>query len=382
MRKDNIDLRKMNRIGVITVLPERLHRDDYLTIAIKEETPTQSFFKRMQQCSYKNGEDCIMSMYDDANLVLAHFDNDAIFLLSQNPVLSPRQFINVMINLQNCSNEMRNILERTGRYGYSDFGLINLNINFAEIELSTEMPSDISEKFILSRNTNPSFAASRRNRPQFGLTYNTGLGTITHKHMSQYGTSILGYLNEMIRVNPDIRLLMSNVICKKTPLDLRKAMMDAVGNTFDSVNYRRDGKISDATLKKMLESDDFRRKEQFLKEFEKAKSTQKDYRTSNNEKYQVYPALKYVVETFGDKKDIDESYLLEWYDGNPDNGGRAIDYALNNMLMAVRMEDDSYMASPRTLKEVKEYMRTLDQKAYSINNRLKMKQSSERENKR
>lgn len=295
MRKENINPDKMNRIGVITVSPERLHRDDYLVITRDDESPTHSFFTRMQQCSYKNGEDCILSMYDDENLILAHFDNNAIFLLSQNPVLSPRQFVNSMINLQNCSNEMSRLIERSSRYGYSEFGLVNLNINFVEIELSTGIPSDVAEKYILSYNQNFSTDCSTQNGPRVGISYNTGLGSISHKHTSQYGTNLLGFLNEMIKINPDIRLLMSNVICRNSPLDLRKTMMDAIGD--------------------------------------------------------------------------------------PDNGGRAINYALNNMLMAARMENDSYMASPRVLPEVKKYMRSLDEKAYDINTKLKEKsKTSRREN--
>lgn len=381
MRKENINPDKMNRIGVITVSPERLHRDDYLAITRDDESPTHSFFTRMQQCSYKNGEDCILSMYDDENLILAHFDNNAIFLLSQNPVLSPRQFVNAMINLQNCSNEMGRLIERSSRYGYSEFGFVNLNINFAEIELSTGIPNDVAEKYILSYNQNFSTDDSTKNGPRVGISYNTGLGTISHKHTSQYGTNLLGFLNEMIKVNPDIRLLMSNVICKKSPLDLRKTMMDAIGDTFDPIHYAREGKITEATWSKLLETDAVKNSDRLLKEFEEKKSNQMYYRTSNNKKYQVYPILKHVIETFGDKKDIDEKYLLEWYDGDPDNGGRAINYALNNMLMAARMENDSYMASPRVLPEVKKYMRSLDEKAYDINKKLKEKsRTSRREN--
>lgn len=75
---------------------------------------------------------------------------------------------------------------------------------------------------------------------------------------------------------------------------------------------------------------------------------------------------------------MDENYLLEWYDGNPDVGSVAINYALNNMLTAAKMEDDRFMASPRALTEVKKYMLSLNQKAYDINRKLSAKNETRR----
>lgn len=377
MREENIDLNKMKRIGVITVANERLYSDDYEVLMQEDESPTKAFFKRMRQCLYKEDEDCILNMFNEENLILAHFDNNSIFLLSQNSVLSPRQFVNAMINLQNCSNEMRNIIERNSRSGCSEFGLENLNINFADIELSTGLPPNIAEHFILSHRQKFSLDGNAKGS-RVGVSYSTGLGTITHKHVSQYGTNMLGFLNEMIKVNPDVRLLMSNIICQPRRLDLRKAMLDAIGDTFDPFNYSRDGKISEAAFRKLLESDEFTKNDRLMKEFNANKQAQINRRISNNKKYEVYPALKYVVETFGSKESMDENYLLEWYDGNSDTGSVAINYALNNMLTAARMENDSFMASPRVLPEVKKYMRTLDEKAYDINKKLEHKDETQR----
>lgn len=369
VREKNINLSRMKRIGVITVANERLYKDDYDFLMQEDGLPTKAFFKRMGQCLYKNGEDCILNMFDEENLILAHFDNNSIFLLSQNPVLSPRQFINAMINLQNCSNEMRNLIERGNRSRFSDFSLQNLNINFADIELTTGLPPSVAEHFILPHSQNFSLDGNSQGS-RVGVTYSTGLGTITHKHSSQYGTNMIGFLNEVIKVNPDVRLLMSNVICQPNRLDLRKAMMDAIGNTFEPYYYRRDGKISEATFKKLLESDEFTKDERLMKEFNASRQAQIDRIASNNQKYEVYPALKYVVETFGNKGSMDENYLLEWYDGNSDVGSVAINYALNNMLTAAKMEDDRFIASPRALTEVKKYMLSLNQKAYDINQKL------------
>lgn len=109
---------------------------------------TESFFKRMQQNTYTTGNDCILSLFNDSNLIIAHFDKDAIFLLSENPIISPKEFINVIANLQNCSQEMRNLITRTNRSGFSDFSLYNLNINFANIELATGMSPEIVSQYL------------------------------------------------------------------------------------------------------------------------------------------------------------------------------------------------------------------------------------------
>ena len=109
---------------------------------------TESFFKRMQQNTYTTGNDCILSLFNDSNLIIAHFDKDAIFLLSENPIISPKEFINVIANSLNCSQEMRNLITRTNRSGFSDFSLYNLNINFANIELATGMSPEIVSQYL------------------------------------------------------------------------------------------------------------------------------------------------------------------------------------------------------------------------------------------
>lgn len=375
MRRTDIDLNKMKKIGVITVPPNRLDQEDYREMTTDKKTTTETFFGRMQLCTYQDGENCILSMINDDNLVLAHFDNNAIFLLSQHAVLSPEQFINVMINLQECSNEMRYLLERNAYSGYSSFRLGNLNINFADIEIATEMPIDIAKEYILSSKDQEKSEDSRNYSP-IGITYNTKRGTIEHKYVSQYGTNIEWFLNEMIRVNPDIRLLMSNVICRTAELDLKQIILEAVGDTYESF-YWRNGKVSDATWEEILRSKNKFKDREVLEKIQAKASYQVSMRRGQNQQYKVYLPLKYVIEAFGrENKDMDRDFLLEWYDGDPDNGSIAINYALNDMLTAVKREDTSYMHSPRGLEEVKMYMRFLNQKAYDINKEIEEKIAS------
>lgn len=341
----NLDI--MKRIGVITVATNRLYRDDYFVMTKDGLSPTETFFERMKDCMYKNGQDCILSMNSDDNLILAHLDNNAIFLLSEDVVLSPNNFVNAMINLQDCSNEMRRLITRSSNTRFSGFELASLNINFANIELATGMQAEITEEYMASIDSSDGIS-------QIESKYDKKVGTISHKYASQYGTNIIGFLNEIVRVNPDIRLLMSNVICQESSLNLVQTMMDSLGN-IDSPEERRQWKHPDP--KKVGE---------FFSTFESKRNSEYNSRIKNNEGYEVYSALKYAVEFSGETSDFNQKYLLKWYEGNPDLGYRAINYALNNMLMAAKSEDDSNMCAPRTLPEVKSYMNALDSRALNI----------------
>lgn len=183
---------KMSRIGIITVPKDRIYREDYQLMTRGDISLTEAFFDRVRRCTYKQGNDAILSMNDDTNLLLGHFDNDAIMLYSENSVLSPREFINCMINLQNCCTEMRSLISR--QIGFSDFGLQNLNINFAEIELATNMDPIATEKYIKNFESSPLLGSNAR----IGIEYNTGRSTIKHRHVSQYGTNLMGFIDHMI----------------------------------------------------------------------------------------------------------------------------------------------------------------------------------------
>lgn len=351
---------KMSRIGIITIPKDRIYREDYQLMTRGDISLTEAFFDRVRRCTYKQGNDAILSMNDDTNLLLGHFDNDAIMLYSENSVLSPREFINCMINLQNCCTEMRSLISR--QIGFSDFGLQNLNINFAEIELATNMDPIATEKYIKNFESSPLLGSNAR----IGIEYNTGRSTIKHRHVSQYGTNLMGFIDHMIRTNPEIRLLMSNVVCTQRPLDIRRILEEAIGEEFDFIHYRREGKISEKVYKDLMEGMDDRTNERFLKSLKATEKKYKDQRKRNNQKYDVYPALKYVVESIGEKKDIDQKYLLEWYEGDSDVGEIAIKYALNNMLLTIMREDEGNMRAPRNLIEVKAYMEYLDSKAHEM----------------
>lgn len=355
--KNNVNLSKMNRIGVLTVAPDRISREDADSMTNESHSITKAFFERMKQCNHTSGKDCVLSMTYDKNLVLAHFDNNAIFLLSENPILSPTEFVNVMINLQNSSIEMRNLLRRKSISRFSDFYLGNLNINFVELALVTGMSADIVTACLPDETSIYPFVRTK---------FNSKLGIISHSYSSQYGTNLVNFLNRMIESNPDVRLLMSNVICRKSSVNLVQAMIDAIGFQRSPYDYTHGEGLSEEDLKEIAERSPFKSDEEFLKAFEKEKQYQIMRRTSNNEKYAVYPAFKHVVELRGKVQNMNEEYVMAWYDGDPDTGVLAINTSLNNMIKAEQIEDDSSFAAPRVIPEVKGYMQVLTSRAHTL----------------
>lgn len=375
-----MNLKNMKRIGIITVPIERIDRADYVFMTENQKTPTETFFERIKQCTYHEGCYCILSMRDDNNLVLASLENNAIILLSQNEVLSPEQFIHMMVNLQECTNEMRSLLKRNVYGNYSSFEMGNLNINFADIELTTGIPVEITKEYILEKSQKG--MKSNKGYSPVGITYDTEFGKIEHKHLSQYGINLKFFLHEVIKVNPDVRLLMSNVICRDCSLNYRQIVEEAIGETYEKF-YWRDKKISDHIWEKILKEKNQAMDQKVIGKIQAKRQEQLEKRKSQNQQYRVYPVLRYVIQDFGEKaSNLDQNYLLEWYDGDPDTSSMAIEYALNNMLLAARRADDSPIRALRTLEEVKKYMRFLNQKTSDINRKIENKEIERLENNR
>lgn len=362
----NVNLSKMNNLGVISVARDRIYSEDAATMLKSNNSLTESFFKRMQQSTYTTDNDCILSLFNDSNLIIAHFDKDAIFLLSENPIISPKEFINVIANLQNCSQEMRNLITRTNRSGFSDFSLYNLNINFANIELATGMSPEIVSQYLGTSENSHS-----KEYDKIGLQYDTKKGTISHIHTSQYGINLLKFLNEMISKNPDIRLLMSNVVCRERPINLQQALEDALGFQKKSWQYQRGEGLSEEDYSELLEKPIFRSDDELLEAFSKEKTYQLEKRNSHNQQHKVYPAFKYVVELLEKTKNVDEKYYLDWWDTrDSDTGTIAINTALNNILKAQMRESDTNILAPRAMPEVKDYMEALAQRAHELSKTL------------
>lgn len=362
----NVNLSKMNKLGIISVARDRIYSEDAITMLKSNNSLTESFFKRMQQNTYKAGNDCILSLFNDSNLIIAHFDKDAIFLLSENPIISPKEFINVMANLQSCSQEMRNLIARTNHSGFSDFSLYNLNINFANIKLATGMSPEIVSQYLETSKNSHS-----KEYDNMDLQYDTKKATISHIHTSKYGINLLKFLNEMISTNPDIRLLMSNVVCRERPINIQQALEDALGFQKKSWQYQKGEDLSEEDYSEFLKKPIFRSDDEFLKAFSKEKTYQLEQRNSHNQQYKVYPAFKYVVELLGKTKNVDEKYYLDWWDTrDSDTGAIAINTALNNILKAQMRESDANILAPRAMPEVKDYMEALTKRTHELSKTL------------
>lgn len=364
----DVDINKMKRLGVITVAQDRIDKYDYRAMQRDGKSLNQAFFDRMQQCTYSaNNGDCILSTMDSGNLILAHFDNDAIFLLSEDAVLAPQEFVASLAKLMECSNEMKAILSRNSGYSFSNFGLNNLNINFARVELATEIPESTIEHYVLSgKPTQTSFGKIIGEcANNIGLEYNCKKGTFTYAHTSDYGTSLLGFINEMIRTNPDMRLLMSNVVCYRKEPELAQAMADTIGK-HSSIGYfeRGDTLPKDVFQRALSSFGDLVKDENFLRTFEEEKRYRIRERHDNNSQYEVYDALRAAIQQGDDTVDIDSIFQLEWHDGNPDLGIQAIFSSLNRINKEMMM--DRGCLAPRGIPEVKEYMGNVTAKAHQL----------------
>lgn len=351
-----VNINKMKRLGVITIAQDRIDRDDARIMLKDDKSLNQAFFERMQQCTYKaNKEDCILSSMDSGNLILAHFDNDVIFLLSQDSVLSPKEFIEAMANLMNCSNEMNSLLERKSWNSYSSFDMNSLNINFAQMEFATEMPENINEHYILAKRGEKGY------NDNIGLKYSSERGTFTYSHMSNYGTSLLGFIDEMIRTNPDIRLLMSNVVCIRKGPEIAQAMADTIGHHCMIGHFGRGEFLPRDVFENALANfKNLVKDEKFLRTFEEEKRYRIHERERNNKKYEIYEALKTVIKS----GDLDNMFQLEWHDGDSDCGIRAIFSSLNKINREKMMGRDG--ANPRGILEVKTYMGDVTAKARQL----------------
>lgn len=142
--RDDVNLASMKKIGVITVNERNLYGDVQRYIARKDITPTDFFYDKIKKSTYHAGENPILSYKDDLNLVLAKKDSDAIFLYSENQVLSPTQFINLFVNLYDSAKNASSELERSI---YANFGLEDLNINFIDLILANGANPQFMEEY-------------------------------------------------------------------------------------------------------------------------------------------------------------------------------------------------------------------------------------------
>ena len=83
---------------------------------------------------------------------------------------------------------------------------------------------------------------------------------------------------------------------------------------------------------------------------------------------------------FGDKEEeeeqdeIDTKYMLEWYEGDPDNGIQAINYALGMMSRQMQTEQVVNPKAIRNQPQVNDYMAVLADRTQKLNSRAKRRE--------
>lgn len=382
--KDDVNLALMKRIGVITVNERNLYRDVQGYIWKKGITPTDFFYDKIKASTYHAGENPILNYRKDGNLILAKKDSDAIFLYSENQVLSPTQFINFFVSLYDATRNASLELERSI---YADFGLEDLNINFADIILATGATPEFMEEY------DSNFKKVGDSKNIYGSELN-GVKTIyssqdescIYSYSSQYGMSVVSFLDSMIELNPDIRLLMSNTAITPYRSTLVETFLDTLKNNYREFANCTPMEIADkmdSWIKAGRKFED-RKQEEFFEAFGREKEAV-NYRISqSNSSYRVFPALRYVLKSQEKDEEIkytDSKYVLKWYEGDPDNGPRAINHALGIISNTMSSEREPNIIACRNMQEVKDYMNEVQKKAIEINGRLKKKEDKNKENK-
>lgn len=383
--KDDINLASMKKIGVITVDERNLYGDVQRYISKKDITPTEFFYDKIKKSTYQAGENPILSYRDDSNLVIAKKDSDAIFLYSENQVLSPTQFINIFVNLYDSAQNASLELERKI---YAGFNLADLNINFVDTILATDMDSQFMEEYndnLKKVNNSENIYESELNGIK--TVYDSKENVVLYTYSSQYGMNLIKFLDNMINLNPDIRLLMSNTSIKPYRSTLVDTLLKTIRRNYDK--YRNYSSMEIAQeLEEVIKSGtqiESKEKEDFLKCFRKERDTSDYYIREANKSFKVFPALKHVLELEekADKsqEDLEIKYVLRWDEGDPDNGARAINHALGVMSNTIKTEQEPSLVSCRNMQEVKNHMEKIKNKALELNIKSKKKEIKNKEDK-
>lgn len=198
--------------------------------------------------------------------------------------------------------------------------------------------------------------------------------------------NLIKFLDTMINLNPDIRLLMSNTAITPYRSTLVNTLLSTIRKNYD--RYRNYSEMEIAhDMEDIIKSGkppEDKEQEKFFEEFGKERKIT-DYRIrESNNSYKVFPALKYVLklrEEEEKKEDLDIKYVLKWYEGNPDNGQRAINHALGVMLNTIITETEPSLVACRNIPEVKDYMKDIKNKALSLSRKAKKTESKDKEDK-
>lgn len=328
-----LNLREMKKIAHIIVDWRKMYRDDLrILCSRKEASPTENFFDFLLDSTYnekdsQNGIKCsVLSFPNDSNLVLAYLDFDVIHIVSENSILSPTQFANVLTSIQEACMNTELYIRRNDPHN-ANVGLFNagfLRVNHANVKLATESSTKV------------------------------------HCHFLENGICLLNFINEICQTNPDMKLLFSNVNCWKSPISVRQAVMNALGKCYDK-SFIRGTEVDEDILEYLKRNPGCKDDEEFLQILGKEKSILQAERTRTNTEFDIYPILQGIIPNF------DGNYLLTLDDHfERDNAHIDILKSLSVMQYVAQRESDANIHAPRTLPEVKQYFKILENRALEL----------------
>lgn len=376
--RDDVDLGKMRRIGILTVDNRNIYSDVRSYMTNNSGTPTEFFFNKLKSSTYQAGDKPILSVKDDSGLVVAKLDSDAIFLYSENEIISPEDFVHIWVSLfegiQNTSIDL-------GRNIYASFGFDDLNINFVNMALTTGMTPEVMKEYLENfermKDRKTTYTAKEGG---ISATYHGKDGVIGFQYSSQNGMNASRFLDTMINMSPDLRLLMSNTILTPSQTTLKNVFIEAVRRSNVQYYNWTDREIAGLVERQISAGNSVKdeKEQEFYEIFSEESARNRKRIEASNKKYKLFPALKHVLgltkknEEEGDtREDIATRFMLEWYDGDPDNGIQAINYALSLISKQMSTEHPINNPTARNLPEVCDYMTALAERTKKINQRVK-----------
>lgn len=384
--KRNVDINSMKCLGIITANERNLYRDVQSYIFRKGITPTEFFYKKLEGISYGADNNPVLSMINAENLIVAKKDEDAIFIYSEDKILSPTQLTNLFVHLYDAT---RNADRELGQAIYANFGLNDLKINFINMNMLTGITPEVMEQAcpdLKIINGSKVFFEGEQNKVK--TLYDGNTGKLEYTHTSQNGINLMNFIDTIINLNPDIRLLMSNTSVTPSRETLVNILLSTIRKNYSGYRNYSDMEIA-RDLHAVLGADkefDEKDKSEFFEAFNREKKSMLYRIESSNKTYKVFPALRYVLEKQHSKEnegeeDLDTKYMLRWYEGDPDNGARAINFALGVMSEAISSERESNMNACRNMQEVKTYMKDIKERTTKLNEELKKRQAEKGERK-
>lgn len=384
--KRNVDINSMKCLGIITANERNLYRDVQSYIFRKGITPTEFFYKKLEGISYGADNNPVLSMINGENLIVAKKDEDAIFIYSEDKILSPTQLTNLFVHLYDAT---RNADRELGQAIYANFGLNDLKINFVNMNMLTGMTPEVMEQAcpdLKIINGSKVFFEGEQNKVK--TLYDGNTGKLEYTHTSQNGINLMSFIDTIINLNPDIRLLMSNTSVTPSRETLVNILLSTIRKNYSGYRNYSDMEIA-RDLHAVLGADkefDEKDKSEFFEAFNREKKSMLYRIESSNKTYKVFPALRYVLEKQHSKEnegeeDLDTKYMLRWYEGDPDNGARAINFALGVMSEAISSEREPNMNACRNMQEVKTYMKDIKERTTKLNEELKKRQAEKGERK-